>query len=179
MRNHSAIAAALALAAACSSATPAPPEWTITPERAGSWVHGHWVVAALVNGDGVAGELIALGVAGEREPTSLYVGQGEAITAVPVALIRLVTVVEHDPSTEGGAAWTTAGAFSTISHGLALTLSLPGWLILGDLPSAAQGREGIRTYTDVVAGRYGIRKFARFPQGLPPALRATVDGAKP
>jgi len=159
---------ALVALVGCAGTNPAPPEWSPTAEEAGKWIHGHWVVVTLTNGKSVSGELLAVGEAGKPGQELVFVGSEDRVYAVRAIDIRGVQIVEYEPRTAGtGTAWVTVGTLSTISHGLAAVLTIPGWLLLGGIPVRIDSRMGVSD-AYVLDGR--VSKFARFPQGMPAAL---------
>jgi len=62
--------------------------------------------------------------------------------------------------------WTALGTLSTLSHGLFLPLSAPVWIIGGSVATSSQSRRPVFTNPPLET----LRRFARFPQGLPPNL---------
>jgi hypothetical protein len=91
---------------------------------------------------------------------------------------RLVTVpvasVEHAwfgvyRTNEGAlGVWTTLGSLSTISHGAFLIISFPVWLLVGLPSTVAEGNRGVVAYPATKLSV--VRRYARFPQGLPPGV---------
>lgn len=116
----------------------------------------------------LAGECIA------ATNDTLYLLNGGELRAVPADAIRRAQVSIIDPWVEGLAYWTAIGTLSTVTHGFFFVLTAPSWLILGSISMIFQSREGKMFYpADPLAD---FSRYARFPQGLPPALRHAALG---
>jgi hypothetical protein len=63
--------------------------------------------------------------------------------------------------------WTGVGAVSTLSHGLWLTASAPVWALVGGISIGASGPQS----ESLEACSVEVRALARWPQGLPAAVR--------
>jgi hypothetical protein len=169
------IIALLAFAFSCATSSPAPPDWTPTPNEATTRVFGHWIIVTTAARERFSGELIAVGTDDEHEPQYVYIAREDQMLAVSVAGIRWVTLVEHKRDAAGGDAWVTLGSLSTVSHGGFLLLSIPGWLLAGGVPTALTAKKGVFEASSVIRFDDRIRKYARFPQGIP---RSVLRGMK-
>ena len=109
------------------------------------------------------GELIAVG------EDSVYVLAAGGVTAVSVASVRRATLTAYDSKAGELGAWTLVGTLSTLSHGVGLIISAPLWLATGITATSEQSHKGRVSGTERRSWE-DMRPFARFPQGLPPAL---------
>ena len=66
------------------------------------------------------------------------------------------------------ALWTVAGTLSTASHGVALLLSAPAWIIGGSVATTKVSHAPLITYPSRPWS--DLARYARFPQGLPIGL---------
>jgi hypothetical protein len=122
--------------------------------------HGAWIHITLKDDPPVDGELIAV----ERLGFVVLVSAG--MVRVPLAAIREARVVAFDTTTAGATTWTVLGMLSSVSHGVFLIFSVPGWVLLGGITAAS---ESVAGFVDYPATRSAeLAKWARFPQGLPP-----------
>jgi hypothetical protein len=172
----------------------APKEWLDPPRLNSDYAFGGWVEVSFVNA-GVerwaAGELLA--VSGD----SLYMlpeGRLRTIARADVVAARL-TGYRSDADLVGG--WTAIMTASALSHGYGAVVSIPAWIILGTALTVSTSHGPVVHYSGAAKpGRSlglgesrsrggdqtssepqwaGLRLYARFPQGLPPALdRATL-----
>ncbi len=85
--------------------------------------------------------------------------------------VQEVSIELHESDAGWVAGWTAAGVVSTASHGLFLVLTVPVWLIVGISAGSAEaaGNDAVAKNSEQY---FQLFQFARFPQGMPPALRA-------
>jgi hypothetical protein len=158
------LACVLLVAAACSSNPPAGS--TPEPERAVNEVYGGWVHCEDIEGKWLpdAGELLAVGA----DTLWLYSDSAAGVRAMPLAAIGRAEVYWYDRDTEVIASWTIVGMLSTLSHGVALVLSAPVWLLFG---LAGAGTDLAASRVQVDAPDFArLRPYARFPAGWPPGF---------
>jgi hypothetical protein len=127
------------------------------------------------------GELLSV------EPDTLFLIHGDTLCAIGKDDVREVKAfLQAYPVSSGEVAgWTTLGTLSTISNGFGLMLTAPLWIITGTVTgimAASRANNGDYHYPEDPWP--GLRKFARFPQGLPQGiprklLRAHTDPAGP
>ncbi len=161
MRRASPAVAALALlAAACTVANPAPKGWQRDIDQAQRSKYGAWTIVELDGGKEVDGELIAV------EPERLLLGSRGRLVPVPIGAIHEVTLSAYTADASGLVASTGLGVLSTISHGWFLIFSAPLWALIGGGLSRSASGDGFLTADDP-AEIAELRKWARFPQGLP------------
>jgi hypothetical protein len=168
--------------------TTAPKGYLPKSTESGSYAKGAWAAVDIVQGKQTSaceGELFAV------HADSLFVLTREGLLGIDqrsLSRVRLTTYVS-----EAGriGIWTLLGSLSTASHGVGLIFSLPTWILTGSLSGSAASREPIYNYSnpysrlsrserDAAAIQLDeskewndLRKWARFPQGLPPALDQT------
>jgi hypothetical protein len=121
------------------------------------------------DGEALEGELLAVDAAAIHLSNG-YQGPGQVIS-VPIRQVEAVEVRDVFASGALGLAiWTGLGALSTLSHGLALVLTAPVWLLIGIPVSigAAVGNDLAVRPAEIPA----LYQFARFPAGLPPDWRS-------
>lgn len=153
----------LAGAAACAG-NPAPSGWLAPAREAREDPYGAWVVLSREPAPQVAGELLAV----ERDSIYVLTPAGEVVAVSPFG-VRRATVAFYDAQWGGLAAWTILGALSTASNGYFLVLTFPLWTVGGSLITGGQSRAPLRTLRRGDAWE-AVRRYARFPQGLPPGL---------
>jgi hypothetical protein len=156
-----------AVAAMGCASTTAPPGWLPIAEEAQSDVYGAWIEVACQDRSArgrVEGELIA------AEPDSLFVLSDAGLVGVPVAAIAKAKLTAYDSKAKLLSSGTFVGAVTTPSHGFFLIFSAPVWIIMGSASSVAVSRTPQITHSPKSPRIEDFRKFARFPQGLPPNL---------
>ncbi|HKK07264.1 MAG TPA: hypothetical protein VKA44_00115, partial [Gemmatimonadota bacterium] len=121
----------------------------------------------------VQGELLAVG------SDSLWVlDESGAVTAVGLGGVRRVEVYAYAPRTGGAAAWVLLGSLATISNGYYSVFTTPLWGLTGGIATNAD-RGAATPAADHGGGWEKIRRFARFPQGLPADLPRTLPPRTP
>jgi hypothetical protein len=161
-RTLVALAGMAALLPSCIASSPAPQAWQRSLDDVQRVTYGAWT---RVEGPGLAidGELIAV------EPTRILLGRGAQVAAVPSRCVDKLAMAAFE-APAGTIAWGVVGSLSTPSHGYFMVFSLPIWLLTATMSTYAQTSTG-----HLVEPRLGgaplpvdrIRKWARFPQGLP------------
>ncbi len=172
--------AAIALVTGCAG-TGAPDAWLPEARAGGQEAYGAWIIVKQEAGSQrrqIAGEFLALG------PDSLFVLTAARLEAIPLADVQRAKVVFYDPRADVIGIWTAVGTLSTPSHGVGIIVSLPVWLLLGCSTTVMQRNHAIENYPRSgdhrqAADRWsGMNRFARFPQGPPPDIRALPRPAK-
>ena len=154
---------------------PAPREWRSPAAAAQRSSRGSWIIIEAVTASGAKssgrplaeGELIAI------DETAFHVLTTAGLQSVPRASAHRITVVGYGNRAGALAGWAVAGGISTLSHGEFLLFTAPMWAIAGIVATQTEKRAGIWHDDDLA------RRFARFPQGLPPALDLKSLGALP
>ncbi len=166
-----AIIALIAHIGACASATP--PAYRRSIEVA-KW-HPNGAYAWLdVNGSTYAGELIA------AEPEAFVLEDNGHVLLLPVPCVRRVGLSWFEPDRGAIVAWGVLGTLSSLSHGAYFIITAPVWLLSTGIAAGAQGRAGLldERMTGATEQRQRVRKWARFPQGLPAGyLPANLAGS--
>lgn len=173
MRTKKAVTAAIAfmlaiLLSGCASTT-APRGWLPSAREAQQEAHGAWISLEYDTGSfGMVaeGEFIAVG----RKSLFMliqHVNQ-DTLIAIPLGQVKRGRLTTYGSKHGGLAVWTVLGSLSTGSHGVGAILSFPVWIISGSLATAAQSYAPIEKFP--VSTWDELRKFARFPQGLPEGL---------
>lgn len=163
------------LCSGCAS-TSAPDAWQSTAQAMQHEAYGAWVgvrlTPAAASGEmsEVHGELIA------ADDDSLWVLPLDgSLQSVSRAVANRVRVTAFDANWGYLATWTTIGTLSTISHGGLLILSGPVWILGGSAAAGTQSHKPIYTNPNTEV----LRRYARFPQGLPPGVSRSRLVAKP
>lgn len=153
---------------------PAPREWRPTAAVAQRSFRGGWITIEAVKAAGAKsrgplaeGELIAI------DKTAFHVLSTTGLQSVPRASVRRITLVGYGNRAGTLTGWAVAGGISTLSHGAFLLFTAPMWAIAGIAATHTEGHAGI-VHDDELA-----RRFARFPQGLPPGFDPKTLGALP
>ena len=152
----------------------APKRWLPTPEQTQYQGYGAWIEVETTNGASRSkayGELIA------ADSQTVHILVDSQFRSLPVGTIIEGRIFVHSSNWAGMAAWTMVGAVSTLSNGAFLVFTLPLWLIIGPLASGSQSRRPLHTYPKESWDRLAV--FARFPAGLPPAVRSDPGILRP
>jgi hypothetical protein len=161
MRGIRAASLACVLAGACARHT-APPDFLPKPQDAGRDAHGGWVELTHL-ATRIEGELLAVGA------DSVWVLRQRAVVALATRDVSELKVTGYAASKGPLIGWTALGSVSTASHGFFLVLSLPTWVIVGVVSTAAETNAAQLKLPR--AGWADLARYARFPQGLPPGFR--------
>jgi hypothetical protein len=169
--------APLVLLSACSASLPAPPaQWQRSMQEAqvstlGSWtmVQGHDLLAG--------GELLAVT---ER---TLVLAQGNVVAFVPRACVEIFKVFAFKTNPLATLVWGVLGTGSSVTHGGFVIFSLPVWLMTSAAAISSHSQAGVIEGTMNEAWTKELRKWARFPQGLPsqymtPSIQVLVSGPR-
>lgn len=163
------------LVSGCAS-TSAPDAWQSTAQTMQREAYGAWIdvrfasPADSAQAPGVQGELIA------ADEDSLWVlpldGSLRPVSRAAASRVRLTT---FDANWGYLATWTALGTLSTLSHGVGLLLSAPAWILGGSLATGNQSYKPIFEDPDTEV----LRRYTRFPQGLPSDVSRKELVAKP
>jgi hypothetical protein len=149
----------------------APDNWLSTPEQARTEAYGAWVYIEYAPVSRVLlaeGELLAI------DSDSLFVLSHSGLIAIASDQLVMLKLDAYESNSEQLASWTVLGTISTLSHGLFLVATAPGWILLGSAATAAQSynpREEYNSRIDPKLELISLRKYARFPAGLPAWVR--------
>lgn len=161
------------LVSGCASTT-APRGWLPTPGEAEKEAYGAWISVKYNNGSSeqiADGEFIAVG------KESLFVLTQDSLTAIALNQVERGKLTTYDAEHQLLAGWTTVGALTTPSHGWFLMLSFPLWIISGSIATIAHSYAPIEKFP--ADSWEDLRKYARFPQGLPEGLDRRTMKSKP
>jgi hypothetical protein len=154
----------------CASNT-APEGWLPAPEDAAAFPHGAWVTVERKQ-DGkrsrVDGELIAL------RDASVIVLAGRQWIEIPRDQTRKITATYYKARLWPLSLWSTVGTLSSLSHGWGLIVSAPLWIVVGTASTAATSHEPREVFPK--ASWEDLRRYARFPQGVPPGIDGLSSG---
>ena len=132
-------------------------------------VRGHTVEVTLKNKHILKGELYAV----DAEYIWLRIDR-RAVTprGIPIDAVRGVNILLYSSGAGAFVAWQLLGTAIAFSNGLAAVFTVPAWLG-GGIPAAIAPfrNDDIDLGTRVIRSK--LYQFARFPQGLPPKLRAS------
>lgn len=163
------------LCSGCAS-TSAPDAWQSTAQAMQHEAYGAWIDVRFaspidsVKTSRVRGELVA------ADDDSLWVLPLDGgLRSIPRETTRQVQLTTFDANWGYLATWTTLGTLSTISHGMLLIISGPVWILGGSSATDIQSQMPIHTNPSTVV----LRRYARFPQGLPPSVSRSRLVAKP
>lgn len=174
-RRRRALGAWLLLLGSACFRTTAPEGWLSVPDVAQREAYGGWIRLEPAQGTdtrSLEGELIA------ATPDTLYVLTPDSLVAVATKALTSATLTTYDARLNELTTWTALGAVATLSHGVGLILTLPTWIIVGTTATASASKAPRVESLDAAV----LRPYARFPQGLPPAvdrraLRQKKNGA--
>ena len=139
----------------------APHGYLPTSEETQSDTHGGWTKIQSKN-KLLSGELIAI------SSDSIFILSNDQLNVISKIEVIDMRLDKYDSKSINMFGWTTAGIYSTISHGWGLFLSVPSWILTGSIVSSYQSRKPIIEYPNSPFDNF-IR-FSRFPQGLPDEL---------
>jgi len=145
---------------ACAG-TSAPDGFLPEPEDAGQEGFGAWIEVERVGQPRVEGEFIAV------DDETVYVLDAKgALIDIPRAQVTKAKLATYESQADLIGGWATLGTLSTLSHGFILIISAPVWIVAGGLTARAVSEEPLEhaPWQDWAK----LRRFARFPQGLPP-----------
>lgn len=145
-------------------ATPGPKGWLPTPKEALSDAYGAWMIVEYSSESGkktAEGEFIAV------EKNKVYLLAGISLEEIPTHEVQHVTFATYKEE-RIASVWAVLGLLSTASHGYFAAASAPIWLLTGIFNAAAESTSGV-TKSDAIAWEE-IRKYARFPQGIPQGM---------
>lgn len=163
------LAAILGQIAGCASS--GAPEFGLPdPNDRNSLAYGGWIIVNSTDekaGSELSGELVAI------DSTNLYLlTEFSEFLSVPLKDIQKATLTAYDIKSGKLGLWVGLGLLSTASHGMVVIASAPAWLLFGALPVIGQSYAPRHSYPK--ESWESIRRFARFPQGLPSGLKSTM-----
>lgn len=137
----------------------APTSWQLPAAAAMTSPLGAWIqIEDTVGGRRravVQGELLA------ADDQALHVLTAAGYRSIPTTVAKRLTLTTYAPSSRRATTWALLGTLSTLSHGIYLIGTVPGWTLAGVAASRSE------TMAGVVHARDLAWRFARFPQGLP------------
>lgn len=166
------------LLSGCASTT-APRDWLPSAGEAQQQAFGAWISVEYNDGSSkhvADGEFIAVG------QDSIFVLTQDRLVAIPLSEIEGGRLATYDANHWQLAGWTALGSLTTPSHGWFLVLSLPVWILTGSAATSAQSWAPIEKLPVSYFRHfpwYDLRKFSRFPQGLPEGLDRRTMKSKP
>ncbi|HEY9167157.1 MAG TPA: hypothetical protein VIS48_13460 [Candidatus Kryptonia bacterium] len=161
---------ALAVLGTSGCATTRAPSGYLVEDTETQWeVYGGWITLE-TNGTGpqavVKGEFIAY------QDSNVYVLTETRATVVRCGNIQRAILELHSNETNMLGEWTLLGVLSTASHGLGLIFTFPTWIIVGTASASADSWADHYEQEDPTIDWWlGIKKFSRFPQGIPINVR--------
>jgi hypothetical protein len=161
-RGSIVVAVALAVHVA-GCATGAPPELRRSMEDA-KWMPTGAFARLGLPGQEQSGELLAV------EPEAFILESGGQPRLIPSQCVQWVRLASFEGDYGSTLAWGVVGTLSTLSHGAFLVLTGPVWLISMGIAAGSQAAAGILQEPlakPTPEAMERLRKWARFPQGLP------------
>ena len=166
-----AVSALLAVAGLSCTSNPAPNGWLPTPLQAAADPWGAWIRLSLTDTFTIAGELLAV----DGDTVFVLPEDGE-VRRVPQSFVASARVAWFDPDVEEMGMWGFLGTLGSFSHGIGLVLSMPVWIISGTAAAASESRAPL--LDSQRAGWDVLRRYARFPGGIPADLPARLKTRK-
>lgn len=154
----------LEMTAGCATKT-APKVWLVEPEKAQTQAFGFWTTVEYSTDSSLKlahGELIAI------NKGKLYLLGYEGLIGIPTEKIHRVKIFLYKSKEQTIEYWALLGTLSTISHGYSLIFSAPVWIISGIICAIGESKSGVLEYPE--HSWEEIRKYARFPQGIPEGI---------
>lgn len=110
------------------------------------------------------GEFIAVG------NDSLYILTSGKTQSISLPTVDTARIILYNTNTSGYALWTSLLSIGTLSNGAFATFTLPVSLVTGILITNAESKR--INYFDYPNNSWEeLKKYARFPQGLPKGIR--------
>lgn len=153
----------IVLMTGCASSI-APKGWLPNPQEVQSQAFGAWMAIEHGSEAGTKisnGELIAVQ---ERNVYLLTMDGPEVISIDKVQNAKLALYKEK----RRVGLWAIIGTLSTLSHGWGLIFTAPTWIIVGIASASGESKSGLLKYSD--SSWDEIKKYARFPQGIPRSI---------
>lgn len=123
---------------------------------------GAWMILTK-GGKQIAGEFIA------SSNDSIYILPDNGLQAHAIAGLDTIRIVMYKTDAGAYAVWTSIASVATVLNGLFAVITLPATLVTGITTSVVEGNR--INYLDKGKADWSeMRKYARFPQGLPPGL---------
>lgn len=155
----------------------APKKWLPTPEQALYDTYGGWIMAEYKTGIDsrakASGELITC------DNGNLYILTNMGVVIIPDADVVSASFFMYRNYGGELMVWTLGGTLSTLSHGYSFLISAPLWFIAGTITAANESRNGVLVLQGRPFSYTEIRKYARFPQGLPEGIELSELKFKP
>jgi hypothetical protein len=143
--------------------TGAPPELRRSMDDA-KWMPTGVFARLGLPGEEQSGELLAV------EPEGFVLETGGQARLIPPQCVQWVQLARFEGDYGSTLAWGVLGTLSTLSHGAFLVLTGPVWLLSMGIAAGSQARAGVLTEplaNPTPEAMERLRKWARFPQGLP------------
>lgn len=182
------LALALALAGGCLHRR-APAGWQRTVSQAERSPYGSWVWVKLDGGSQYGGELLAadaqrIYIAGGKifatAAQHAYFARNPAVISLQLNTVESITIDIYRDNATGTVLWSLLGTASTITHGFGLLLSAPIWAATGIWASMSVANAGVeRIDHPGGADAWRLRRYARYPEGLPAALKSKPPAYPP
>jgi len=164
--------ACCALAGACAG-NPAPKGWLPAPQETPVDPYGAWIEVLALEGTETGGELIAV-----HDDSVFVLTQDGVLVATARADVKQARTAFYASEYGGLAAWAVVGSIATVSNGVLAVGTLPLWLIVGSIAVGADSRAPLTSVRHDEQWA-DARKYARFPQGMPPSLDRAVLRPRP
>jgi len=164
--------ALLALLAGLACAhNPAPAGMLPSAEDLAVSPFGSYILVHKKNGTETGGELLAV------QDGEVHVRSDAGVRIIPAGEIESMRAAVYQTGQGVMGIWGLLGTASTFSHGFALILSAPIWIIGTSISAAVESRAALIDYPDQPLRAFA--KFSRYPQGMPVAARPSWTAPPP
>ncbi|MCU7549647.1 hypothetical protein OCK74_11010 [Chitinophagaceae bacterium LB-8] len=156
----------------CSCRTVNAPRGSV-PSRTGieNDAYGGWISAVLEDGQQpISGEFIAV------SNDSLYIMCSEQVQCIVSSSVKTARIILYNTQTSSYALWTTLACIGTFANGAFAAFTFPAALATGIAATNAEANR-INFYDHPRYSWQKLKKYARFPQGLPAGIR--IEELKP
>jgi len=153
----------IVLMAGCASSI-APKGWLPNPTEVQSRAFGAWMTVEHGSEVGTkisTGELIAV------QESNVYLLTMDGMEVISIDKVQNAMLALYKEKKRVGL-WALIGTLSTLSHGIGLIFSAPTWIITGIASASGESKSGLLKYSD--SSWEEIKKYARFPQGIPKGI---------
>jgi hypothetical protein len=154
----------IAIGLSLSNCQPVKAPLGFVPKRKGTTTNafGGWMSISFLDStrQELEGEFIAV------SNDSLYIMDGDKVNGRKTAEVRFARIILFNTDASGYAAWTVLNSLGTISTGTFLVFMFPLAFVTGIMTTVSESRR-INFYEYPLHDWSTLRKYARFPQGIP------------
>jgi hypothetical protein len=142
----------------CAS-NPAPYGTLLAPEAVQDTAFGGYILVTRRDGRQTRGELLA------AAEGAVHVLVDKRVERIPIGEIASMRLAVYETAEGYFSLWGIGGTLSTLTHGFALIISAPIWIVGSSITTAVESRRALVDYPGNPLPAFA--RFARYPQGMP------------